>query len=293
MATKTLKLSQIRLDGNTQPRVELDEGLIDEYKEAYQAEANMPPLDVMFDGASFWLWDGFHRRWGAERAGLEKVKCVVTKGTQKDAQWASLAANQAHGLRRSSADKAKAVKAALRHSRGVRMSDSRIAAHVGVDDKTVAKYRAELESRSEIPNVETRTDTKGRAQPAKKSGRCKQPDPQSVPASSFDWPDDEPAAPLAQAPPADALPTVEPTVEQVVVEPVDKPVVESVDEPVARRLSKNAINQLRRFDNALRDCYLKLERVNVPIRHPVKSALSVAWEAYRALHKAIETERNQ
>jgi hypothetical protein len=38
-------------------------------------------------------------------------------------------------------------------------------------DKTVATVRRELEARSEIPNVETRTDTKGRAQPAKKKGR--------------------------------------------------------------------------------------------------------------------------
>jgi hypothetical protein len=37
------------------------------------------------------------------------------------------------------------------------------------DDKTVASVRREMEGRSEIPNVETRTDTKGRQQPAHKS----------------------------------------------------------------------------------------------------------------------------
>jgi hypothetical protein len=37
-----------------------------------------------------------------------------------------------------------------------------------VDDKTVATVRADLERRSEIPNVSTRIDTKGRTQPAKK-----------------------------------------------------------------------------------------------------------------------------
>jgi hypothetical protein len=35
-------------------------------------------------------------------------------------------------------------------------------------DKTVAKVRADLEARSEIPNVEARTDAKGRKQPASK-----------------------------------------------------------------------------------------------------------------------------
>jgi hypothetical protein len=41
-----------------------------------------------------------------------------------------------------------------------------IAKQAKADDKTVAKVRRELEGRSEIPNVEVRTDAKGRAQPA-------------------------------------------------------------------------------------------------------------------------------
>ena len=47
-------------------------------------------------------------------------------------------------------------------------SNNSIANHIKVDDKTVAKVRRELEGRSEIPNVEVRTDTKGRQQPATK-----------------------------------------------------------------------------------------------------------------------------
>ena len=38
-----------------------------------------------------------------------------------------------------------------------------------VDDKTVGAVRAELERRSEIPNVSSRTDSKGRKQPARKT----------------------------------------------------------------------------------------------------------------------------
>jgi hypothetical protein len=47
-------------------------------------------------------------------------------------------------------------------------SNNQIAKDVKVDDKTVGSVRAEMESRSEIPNVGTRTDTKGRKQPAKR-----------------------------------------------------------------------------------------------------------------------------
>jgi hypothetical protein len=47
-------------------------------------------------------------------------------------------------------------------------SNVAIAKQVKADDKTVAKVRRDLERRSEIPNVEKRTDSKGRAQPATK-----------------------------------------------------------------------------------------------------------------------------
>jgi hypothetical protein len=48
-------------------------------------------------------------------------------------------------------------------------SDRQIAKQVKADNKTVAKVRSKLEGREEIPHVETRTDTKGRQQPASHS----------------------------------------------------------------------------------------------------------------------------
>jgi hypothetical protein len=50
-------------------------------------------------------------------------------------------------------------------------SNRQIAKTVKVDHKTVASVRAEKEGRGEIPHVETRTDSKGRAQPATKPSR--------------------------------------------------------------------------------------------------------------------------
>jgi hypothetical protein len=48
-------------------------------------------------------------------------------------------------------------------------SKNSIAKQVKADDKTVASVRRDMEARSEIPNVGTRTDSKGREQPARKS----------------------------------------------------------------------------------------------------------------------------
>ena len=47
-------------------------------------------------------------------------------------------------------------------------SDRQIAEMLGVDHKTVASVRAEMEGRGEIPHAEARTDSKGRKQPAKR-----------------------------------------------------------------------------------------------------------------------------
>jgi len=48
-------------------------------------------------------------------------------------------------------------------------SNRQIAKTVKVDHKTVASVRAEKEGRGEIPHVETRIDSKGRKQPARKT----------------------------------------------------------------------------------------------------------------------------
>ena len=57
------------------------------------------------------------------------------------------------------------------------MSDKQAGKLAGIDDKTAGKVRAGLVSRSEIPNVEKRTDSKGRKTPARKPAR---PSPQAT-----------------------------------------------------------------------------------------------------------------
>jgi len=54
-------------------------------------------------------------------------------------------------------------------------SDRAIAKMAGVDNKTAAAVRTELEAREEIPHVDKRADTKGRQQPATKPRPAQQP----------------------------------------------------------------------------------------------------------------------
>ena len=156
--TKQVKLDKIRTDGETQSRVEIDTNVVADYQADIEAGTTLPPADVYHDGAATWLADGFHRYFAYKRAGKDEMPCIIHEGTQKDAQWHSVGSNKGHGLRRSNADKQNAVRMALDlHDE---RSDSAIATHVGVDHKTVAKYRAELTR--EVPKSATREGKDGR-----------------------------------------------------------------------------------------------------------------------------------
>lgn len=162
MQKRTVPVNKLRVDGDTQPRTAIDKAIVAEYAEAYKAGEKLPPIIVFYDGTDYWLADGFHRWHAARKAGLRKIHAEIHKGSLEDARWFSYSANQTHGLRRTNDDKAKAVKAALKHPKGVKLSDRQIAEHVGVDDKTVAKYRGALQTASEIPEVTTREGADGK-----------------------------------------------------------------------------------------------------------------------------------
>jgi len=59
-----------------------------------------PPVQVVYDGAEYWLWDGFHRLHARKRNGLYTVPAIVRQGTRRDAVLLSVGANATHGFRR-------------------------------------------------------------------------------------------------------------------------------------------------------------------------------------------------
>jgi len=157
---KDLPLDAIRLDGGTQPRVKIDWDVVHEYAERMRAGDHFDPITVYFDGKHHWPSDGFHRSYAAREAEKTSLQAEVWDGTLDDAVWMSLGANKNHGLRRAKEDKERVVRHALRlHPE---KSDSAIANHCGVSDKTVAKYRAEMEATSEIPKSSRRVGKDGR-----------------------------------------------------------------------------------------------------------------------------------
>ena len=212
--SKQLRLVEIHLDGDTQPRTDINHALVDEYAELYSSGVALPPIDVFFDGAKFWLADGFHRWWAARKAGHTTIACQIHQGMLADAQWYSYAANRDHGLRRSTDDKAKAVKAALRHSTGAKMSDQDIAGHVGVDAKTVGKYRRKLVATLEIPESKERKGKDGRTTKTSRIGKRK-----TTSASSSPMTDEQIASTLGDD--AGTLPNLSSALQFTGVDPDD------------------------------------------------------------------------
>ena len=156
----------IRLDGDTQPRVKIDKAVCSEYGEQMKAGEKFPPVDVFFDGQDNWLADGFHRIEAYVMAlPGEAIECNVYKGTLQDARWHSYSVNKAHGLRRSGEDKEQVVRAALAHPAAAGRSNRQIAEHCGVDEKTVRKYRHPKNLTADSPQSDSAASKTSKSRP--------------------------------------------------------------------------------------------------------------------------------
>ncbi len=167
----TLKLSDIRTDGGTQSRVNLNMFTIEDYAAAMRSGAQFPPI-VVFRSKDevYYLADGFHRHAAAVTAGLEEINCDVLAGERRDAILFSASANATHGQRRTREDVNRAIGMMLKDSDWGRWTNSAIAKHVNCDHKTVAARRTELEKAGEIEPLEVRVAADGRLMNTSKIG---------------------------------------------------------------------------------------------------------------------------
>ncbi|MBD2116186.1 MULTISPECIES: ParB N-terminal domain-containing protein [Microcystis] len=137
-----LNLSEIRIDGGTQQRVACHQQHIFSLVDALGEDAELDPIAVMFDGCDHWLVDGFHRYFAYKQDGREIIPAIVSPGTQREAIFASIAANSEHrALPRTRADKRKAVETLLLDPEWSQWSDRELGKQAKVDHKTVAAIR--------------------------------------------------------------------------------------------------------------------------------------------------------
>lgn len=163
-SVQMVAISQIRMDGGTQPRAAMDEGKVAEYATEMQEGADFPAVTLFYDGSQYWLADGFHRVNGAIQAMRLLIKAEIHQGTQRDAILYSVGANDNHGLKRSNEDKRRAVARLLNDEEWGKWSNHEIARRCKVSDVYVGKLRKVWVTTnvcSENPDERTFTDKHG------------------------------------------------------------------------------------------------------------------------------------
>jgi hypothetical protein len=180
-----LALALIEEDGGTQSRAELVQEKIAEYAEHL---AELPPVIVFYDGAKYWLADGFHRVSAAEEIGAADIEADVRQGTLRDAILFSFGVNATHGIPRSNADKRRAVERMLSDAEWGTWTQARIAETCRVSREFVSRVLGERQEagkstcdRSQVTGRDGRTYNTanlGRQQPAAAT-------PASVPPPTF------------------------------------------------------------------------------------------------------------
>jgi hypothetical protein len=211
--SEDLPISQLNLSGATQPRAGLRQDVIDDYAADMRRGDHFPPVTVFYDGEDYWVADGHHRVHAARQAGRERIEAEIRQGTRADARWHSYSVNGSHGARRTAEDKARQVRGALLHPKGAALSDRQIAAHVGVDHKTVAKARSQLEATGEIPSQATRLGADGRTINVTGIGGSPAPSHQPDEPGRLEQPDIRPA-PAVPVPPEAGLTVIAPAMDR-------------------------------------------------------------------------------
>ena len=97
---RKISIDDIRIDGNTQGRVVIDQPTVRNYVDDMKEGDVFPPLSTVFDGTVYWLVDGFHRYHAYKIIGIKDVEVDYKPGTQEEAQVMSFGMNGKHGKAR-------------------------------------------------------------------------------------------------------------------------------------------------------------------------------------------------
>ncbi len=181
MQTQKITLEQIDIHGGTQTRVKTNEEAIESYAEEMNHGTVFPPITLFFDGASYWLADGFHRYLAAKRIGMPAILAEVKPGGRIDALKHALGANATNGVYRTNADKRNAAAIALEE--WSRLANTVLAEICKVSPELVRSCRKELEQAGKIEKPERVTGRDGKEYPAQQPMEHEPRGKQEVPSA--------------------------------------------------------------------------------------------------------------
>ena len=79
---KDLALADVRIDGNTQQRP-IDDNVVLRYQALIADGVEFPPVEVVFDGHNYWLYNGFHRLHSHRKLGKKYIKADIFEGIKR------------------------------------------------------------------------------------------------------------------------------------------------------------------------------------------------------------------
>ncbi|MBC2594424.1 ParB N-terminal domain-containing protein [Ruficoccus amylovorans] len=161
MGYKEVAISRIIRESECQVREKINERTVSEYAETLKDGGTFPPV-ILFgthDGAKLYLADGFHRLFAHERCNRTTITAEIHEGGLCEAIRYALGVNSTHGLRRTSADKRKAIGIALQHFH--ELSNVAIAELCGVSESSVRNHRESAQNGK-------RVGRDGKSHPARK-----------------------------------------------------------------------------------------------------------------------------
>jgi hypothetical protein len=140
----TIPIDEFKETYEAQARAAICEKTVAEYADAMSKEVVFPPITVFADGIEYVIADGHHRYLAAKKIGAKKIEAIIEPGSVRDAILFSVGANANHGLRRTLADRRKAVTILLQDEEWIMWSNAKIAEKCCCSVELVAKIRQEI-----------------------------------------------------------------------------------------------------------------------------------------------------
>lgn len=157
MPTKQVGIGEVVFDPELLPRGRREE-VIEDYTDKIR-RYDFPPIKAVFDGKTYWGYDGLQTYSAHSDLGDEVVRVEFVKGTRADVAWLAAGSNRLHGMPLSSAEKRRAVELCRKSELGKKKSQPEVADHVGCSISLVASVDSALKKQ------ETKKPSKPASQP--------------------------------------------------------------------------------------------------------------------------------
>jgi hypothetical protein len=145
--TRTVRCPELVYDPRFQPRQEMDEGLIETYREAYRSGVSFDAITAFIldedEAQHLRVVDGWHRGRMYEREGVAEVEVRVLRGALREAEDCAWEANLKHGKQLTLADRERRARLifARESTDGEGPSLRTLAKDLGVSHMAVQRWR--------------------------------------------------------------------------------------------------------------------------------------------------------